>query len=369
MQRRKFLQLSATAPAAMASVVSDTPQYRIVTNSKSEPHKGFPASVVSVHSAKSIDEATEKADPQTVHAMIERGMTSLTGEKTSAAAWKTFFNPADVVGIKVNCSGAPGIMSHPVVVADIVRNLVAVGVKPEAIYIYERFPDQLESVNYGKYLDRESDTSRLWRSRGSDSQLRSRHLRRSELLRRRGYALEPGAAGLRAIHQDHQRPEHEGPRRRRCHRVPEEHRLRKLQQRRPLASQREDQHVIVHRDAGQGEPLRSNTVLQHHGRLRGVWHGGPFQPHRKFRFFPKKMMFGTDPVAMDRLLIDIIDDKRKAEHARSVRDRSGDQLITKRSADPNKNQFIREPGHIEYAGSLHLGEYNIAKIKLKEFEL
>ena len=33
--------------------------------------------------------------------------------------WST---PSDVVGIKVNCSGAPGIMSSPVVVAEIVRN-------------------------------------------------------------------------------------------------------------------------------------------------------------------------------------------------------------------------------------------------------
>jgi hypothetical protein len=117
------------------------------------------------------------------------------------------------------------------------------------------------------------------------------------------------------------------------------------------------------------EPLHSKMVLHIMDGLKGIWHGGPFQLAPNFCFFPKKMMFGTDPVAMDRLLIDIIEDKRKAEHARSVWDRSRDQLITRRSADPNKNQFIREPGHIEYAGGLHLGEYDIAKIKLKEFEL
>ena len=46
--------------------------------------------------------------------------------------------------------------------------------------------------------------------------------------------------------------------------------------------------------------------------LRGVWHGGPFARTRKYVFYPKQILFGTDPVAIDRLLLDIIDDKRKA---------------------------------------------------------
>ena len=37
--------------------------------------------------------------------------------------------------------------------------------------------------------------------------------------------------------------------------------------------------------------------------------------------------------------------------------------------DPNKNRFIREPGHIEYAAKLGLGVYDIAQIKLKAIEL
>ena len=61
------------------------------------------------------------------------------------------------------------------------------------------------------------------------------------------------------------------------------------------------------------EPLRSRTVLQIMDGLRGVWHAGPFSTDRRYRFYPKQMKFGTDPVAIDRLLIDIIDDKRKQE--------------------------------------------------------
>ncbi len=60
------------------------------------------------------------------------------------------------------------------------------------------------------------------------------------------------------------------------------------------------------------EPLRSRTVLNIMDGLRGVWHAGPFSTDKRYRFYPKQMKFGTDPVAIDRFLIDVIDDKRKA---------------------------------------------------------
>ena len=59
------------------------------------------------------------------------------------------------------------------------------------------------------------------------------------------------------------------------------------------------------------EPLRSRTALHVMDGLRAVWQGGPFSPKKEFRFYPGQMMFGTDPVAMDRLLLDIIEDERK----------------------------------------------------------
>ena len=69
------------------------------------------------------------------------------------------------------------------------------------------------------------------------------------------------------------------------------------------------------------EPLRSRTVLQIMDGLRGVWHGGPFARTTRYVFYPKQILFGTDPVAIDRLLLDIIDNKRKAQGAISIWDR------------------------------------------------
>ena len=101
--------------------------------------------------------------------------------------------------------------------------------------------------------------------------------------------------------------------------------------------------------------------------LAGVWHQGPFSNDPKFRFHPKELMIGTDPVAMDRQLIDIIDGKRKAEGAVSIFNQSREILGDNR--DPNKNAFIREPGHVEFAAGLGLGEYEQSKIQVKRIDL
>ena len=91
------------------------------------------------------------------------------------------------------------------------------------------------------------------------------------------------------------------------------------------------------------EPLRSRTVLQIMDGLRGVWHAGPFSRDKRYRFYPKQMKFGTDPVAIDRFLIDVIDNKRKQEGAISVWERDMKYFSTK--LDGLAGQSQREPLH------------------------
>jgi hypothetical protein len=117
------------------------------------------------------------------------------------------------------------------------------------------------------------------------------------------------------------------------------------------------------------EPLRSKTVLQIMDGMRGVWHGGPFLHSPRFRFYPKQMMFATDPVAVDRLLLDVIEEKRKQEHAISVWDRSASYVQRGFERDPNANNFVREPGHIEFAANLGLGTYDIHHIRQKDIRV
>ena len=79
-------------------------------------------------------------------------MTALTGDKDARDSWARFFNADDFVGIKINASGAPGAMSMPDVVADIVRNLMTVGVRPTNIVIHERGGGQILLAKYDQFV-------------------------------------------------------------------------------------------------------------------------------------------------------------------------------------------------------------------------
>jgi hypothetical protein len=117
MNRRTFLQVAAAAPAVLSAEDRKIPKYRIVSHYAPAAQPGmpgpYPGQVVSVHAEQSIDVATEKPNAAVVGEMMARGMRALTGAADVRDAWARFITPSDVVGIKVNCSGAPGIMSTP----------------------------------------------------------------------------------------------------------------------------------------------------------------------------------------------------------------------------------------------------------------
>ena len=364
------------APVALAaSLHEDLPKYRIVTRYEPAAQPGMPGpysgQVVRVHSEKSIDEQSEKVDVPTVREMISQGMRVLTGDSDARDSWARFFNSADVVGIKVNCSGAPGIMSTPEVVAEIVRNLGVVGLKPNQIWIYERFQNQVNTVHYDRYVPAGVHIWTAEHDRGSiagydpntyvDVNFFGEEDTRSNIARVVTEHLtkiinvpnmkDHGAAGVTGCLKNIAYGSFSN--------VARSH-----------SGIKTNTYSFVGTLASV-EPVRSRTVLAVMDGLRGVWHGGPFSPSRRFRFYPKQMMFGTDPVAMDRLLLDVIDGKRKAEHATSVWDRSMAHIKAGPEYDqnPSIDRYIREPGHIEYAGTLGLGVYDLEKIHVRKIEL
>jgi uncharacterized protein (DUF362 family) len=372
MHRRRFLQWSAAAPvmrAGLAATGSGIPKYRVVSPHSPSPQKGFPGQVVSLHSAKVIDEASGNADPEVVKRMLSTGMTALTGESTSLNAWRRFFTSSDYVGIKVNCSGAPKVMSNPVVVGAIVANLIEAGVKPDRITIYERFAGQLNSVNYGRYCDSAVTIKAVEEPHGSlrnydpavyaEVNFFGEENTRSNLIRLVSERFtkiinvpnmkDHGAAGVTGC-------------------------LKNMAYGNFSNVARSHSYEKTHTKTFIGtlaaiEPLRSRTVLHIMDGLKGVWHGGPFADDPRYSFYPKKIMFGTDPVSMDRILLDIIEAKRKAENAVSVWDRSPAHVVRGQVHNANENHFIREPGHIEYASAQGLGVYDRGKIRLQEIEL
>jgi hypothetical protein len=67
-----------------------------------------------------------------------------------------FINADDIVGIKVNCVGRLNTISSPEVVAEAVRNVMALGVAAKDICVYERFQNQMDEVGYPRFPRRRS---------------------------------------------------------------------------------------------------------------------------------------------------------------------------------------------------------------------
>jgi len=365
MDRREFLTAVAAVPALAALQPRPIPNYRIVTTFKPAPPSGmpgpYPGRVVTVHSPRCIDEVTEKVDVPTVQTMIARGMTTLTGDKDPRDSWARFFNAQDFVGIKVNASGAPGAMSMPEVVAEIANNLMAVGVKPTNIVIHERGAGQILLPHYERFVPAgiRVESANTWLGYDPDVYVEANFFgeddTRSYLIRMVTEQFtkivnvpnmkDHGASGVTGCLKNISYGEFNNVARSHYH------------------AQTETLTFIG--TLATVEPLRSRTVLHIMDGLRGVWHAGPFSRDRRYRFYPKQMKFGTDPVAIDRFLIDVIDNKRKQEGVISVWNRDMKYFSTRPEeweANPNMNRSIREPGHIAYASTLGLGVYETSKI-------
>jgi uncharacterized protein (DUF362 family) len=371
MDRRTFLATAAFVPALSQVDPRPVPEYRVVTKYKAAGKLGmpgpYPGRVVTVHAPGSIDETTEKVDVPTVQTMIARGMTSLTGDKDPRDSWARFFNAHDYVGLKINCSGAPGAMSMPEVVAEIARNLTTVGVKPQNMLIHERGGGQILQAHYERYVPDgvRIESGSTWLGYDPDVYVDVNFFGEEDT---RSYLLRMVTDRCTKIINIPNMKDHSASGVTGCLKNISYGEFNNVA-RSHYRAQTETLTFIGTLAAV--EPLRSRTVLNIMDGLRGVWHGGPFSTDRRYRFYPKQMKFGTDPVAMDRFLIDVIDDKRKQEGAISVWDRDMKYFGTtpQWQANPNVNRFIRETGHIEYASRLGLGVYDTRRIQHTEITL
>ncbi len=77
-------------------------------------------------------------NPAAVHRAFEAGLKELTGERTLAGAWSSLVSPDDVVGIKINCIGAPRVSSSLASINETIAGLKSAGVKENAIIVWDR---------------------------------------------------------------------------------------------------------------------------------------------------------------------------------------------------------------------------------------
>lgn len=83
-----------------------------------------------------------------VKRMVDSLVMAVSGQREVASAWKTFVRPQDRVGIKVSTSGAPVSSTHAAVVEAVADGLVAAGVAPGRIVIWDRLERDVRLAGY-----------------------------------------------------------------------------------------------------------------------------------------------------------------------------------------------------------------------------
>ena len=131
----------------------------------------YPGRVIEVHHPAAVDRY-HRIDRTAVARMMDRGMCELTGADHPVEAWRSFFDPDDVVGIKVNPVGSNknnprvvGSISNPEVLLETVRGLKMAGVPAKNIIVFERYANEFVAAGYADVLrEREMDGVRWYAS-------------------------------------------------------------------------------------------------------------------------------------------------------------------------------------------------------------
>src|SRR5450432_2328664 len=109
---------------------------------------GAIAHVVTVEDANAITDF-QPNDP-VVQIMVDRGLTNFTGKATIIDAWRSVVSTQDVIGIKVFAQAGMLSGTRPAVVAAAIHGLLAAGMPPTNIIIWDKQEDDLRAAGFFK---------------------------------------------------------------------------------------------------------------------------------------------------------------------------------------------------------------------------
>jgi hypothetical protein len=375
--RRQFLAGAAALPALGALNVSVAEAQATKTSVRAVGKLGipgpYPGRVIEARNPAMIKDGVKNREA--VRQTVARGMKELTGADDAVEAWRTFFEPGDVVGIKMNPVGNPLANSSSELMLEVIEGLKSAGVKTSDMFVFERYRQEFiaagmhkavpDGVRWGG-LTPENEPTQLqihWPGndpvagydpdeymtmelvgRGQDPKddrtLRS-HL--GLLVTRRVNKLV-----LLPVLKDHGSAGVTGALKNMSHglvnNVSRSHSTAETNVCNQFIPQ-----VVSH------PVIRKKCVLQILDGIRGVFQKGPFGRNPEFVWDYNALFFATDPVALDHIEWTIIDAKRKEKKLPPV-------AATGRTAqDPlgTEGFDVRQPQHIALAAHLGLGVFDL----------
>jgi uncharacterized protein (DUF362 family) len=330
----------------------------------------YPGRVIEVAHAHSCEE--RRYNREAVRDMLRRGMMELTGAPSWEDAFRVFFRKGDVVGLKLNPVGRPHVISSPEVVQEIIASLNAIGIPHRDIVAYDRYKREFIQAGFDKWLpqgvrwigatdqphplqldmDGYDETQyvelplALPKANPSDPHHRRSYLSRfitkevNKLInlcvlkhhQSAGItlALKNLSHGLvNNVSRSHSTPSNNS-----CGTfIPA---------------------IVDHRI------IRQKTVLNITDAVLAAYHGGPGGKVRNYVWEHKTMYFSTDPVAMDRVGWEVLDEKRK---------QMGREPLALAQMDADSSFVRMQPEHVDIAGTLGLGISDLTKIDLRKIQL
>ena len=149
--RRGFLAASVAAAAvACGKRAEQASAPAAASQSKLGIPGPYPGRVVEVHHPGSIIEGAFQAEP--LEQMLDKGMMELTHAPSVEEAWREFFEPGDVVGIKLNPVGQPAVISSPELTRAIISRLERIGIPHKDVVAYDRYGQQFQKAGFVDWL-------------------------------------------------------------------------------------------------------------------------------------------------------------------------------------------------------------------------
>lgn len=162
LDRRKFVTLVGAGSLALAtrplSVLSspfspnpDKPATNIADAAKiprnefSMPGK-YPGKVIQVKNSRAVADGIPVENEACL--MIEKAMLELTGQKSLRKAWRTFVNPGERIGLKVNPVAGKLLSTSHAVTKSVIKQLLESGIKKENIVIWDRRAMDLNDTGF-----------------------------------------------------------------------------------------------------------------------------------------------------------------------------------------------------------------------------
>ncbi len=146
MNRRDAIKLTAASVAGATAAAT----FGFSTETKAETRVSTtgtgPGHVVKVHMPGMRVGAYPH--PDAARMMVDRALTALTGESSVKNAWHRFISPDEKIGIKVNCLGTRWVSSMKEVVFAIADSLRDAGVPNENMLIFDMFASNMMGGRY-----------------------------------------------------------------------------------------------------------------------------------------------------------------------------------------------------------------------------